>query len=180
DELPGGETPVEAYAVTEADIGDGITRNNIKDIHVNIPEAYVDEGSATISLSNTLISQFAEMRPNKTVVLNVDGSAVQLTVGNFQQFAQYDSVEVTLMRSESSEPNHVSDIHEVILTGIIGEAEETITQLDSAMSVMIEAPGRHFDVYDIAAETVVKSKYNKKQQVIETTVPSSYVVIEQN
>ncbi|MFP3360745.1 hypothetical protein R0K17_25880, partial [Planococcus sp. SIMBA_143] len=84
DELPGGETPVEAYAVTEADIGDGITRNDIKDIHVNIPEAYVDEGSATISLSNTLISQFAEMRPNKTVVLNVDGSAVQLTVGNFQ------------------------------------------------------------------------------------------------
>lgn len=180
DELPGGETPVEAYAVTEADIGDGITRNDIKDIHVNIPEAYVDEGSATISLSNTLISQFAEMRPNKTVVLNVDGSAVQLTVGNFQQFAQYDSVEVTLMRSESSEPNHVSDIHEVILTGISGEAEETITQLNSAMSVMIEAPGRHFDVYDIAAETVVKSKYNKKQQVVETTVPSSYVVIEQN
>ena len=180
DELPGGETPVDAYVVTEADIGDGIKRNNIKDIHVAVPDEYIADGSATVSIPDTLISQFAEMRPNKTVVLNVGGSAVQLTVQNFQQFASYDSVEVTVMRSPSDEAHHVSDIYEVVLTGVSGETEETITQLDSEMRIMIEAPGRHFDVYDIAAESVIKSKYNKKQQVIETTVPSSYVVMEQN
>ncbi|GAB3062913.1 S8 family serine peptidase [Salinicoccus sesuvii] len=182
-DLPDGELPEEepesnAYELTEADIGDGITRNNIKDIQVNVPEENIQDGSASIRISNDLIAQFAQMRNNKTVVLNVGSSAVQLTVQNFQQFSAYDAVEVDLQRTPSTEAHHVSDIYEVLLRGITGDQTETITQLNSAMSVMIESPGRHFDVYDIAADTIIKSKYNKKQQVVQTTVPSSYVVIQ--
>ncbi|TVT27845.1 S8 family serine peptidase [Salinicoccus cyprini] len=178
-ELPEEEAPGStAYELTSADIGDGITRNNIKDIHVTVPEASIEDGSASIRISNDLITQFAQMRKNKTVVLNVGGSAVQLTVQNFQQFTAYDAVEVDILRTPGTEVHHVSDIYEVLLRGITDDGTETITTLDSAMSVMIESPGRHFDVYDIAADTIVKSKYNKKQQVIQTTVPSSYVVVE--
>lgn len=183
EELPGDGTPPEAsdaYELTLQDVEAGMNKNSIKDIHVTVPAENISEGSASVSLSNALITELSQMRPNKTVVLNVEGSAVQFTVGNFKQFEAFESVEVQILRSPKTGDNQVSDIYEVVLTGKNGEESQTITNLDTAMGVMIESPGRHFDVYDITAETTVKSKYNKKQQVIETTAPSSYVVIQQN
>ncbi|WP_411842587.1 S8 family serine peptidase [Salinicoccus sp. HZC-1] len=183
EELPDDSTPPDesnSYQLTLQDVESGMNKNSTKDIHVSIPREYIADGSAAVTLSNALITELSNMRPNKTVVLNVEGSAVQLTVGNFKQFMAYESVEVQVLRSPKTSENQVSDIYEVLLTGRNGAESETITNLDAAMSIMIESPGRHFDVYDITAERIVKSKYNKKQQVIETTAPSSYVVIQQN
>lgn len=59
-------------------------------------------------------------------------------------------------------------------SGISNELMTSLSNMRANKTIVLNAG---ISVCDITTDTVVKSKYHKKQQTIEITKPSSYVVI---